>query len=342
MEDPELAIKGLISRLLGESYVDKFSYEVIGQEENKYDVFEISGNSQEPTVTLRGNNGVSLSMALNYYLKYMCNSSVSWGRNGTGDNLQLPNPLPTPQSTVRIVSPHKLRYYQNVCTVSYSMVWWDFERWQREIDWMALNGLNFILSFTGQEYVWKKLYESLGLTNAEIQSFFSGPAFLAWQRMGNIRGWAGPLDYGWIEKQVNLQKQIIEEIRMFGMINIFPGFSGHVPKGIKRVYPNAELIRSSNWGGFGDQYSEDYLLEPTDPLFKSIGKSYYTILIETFGSDHYFNTDTYNEMTPSSKNLDFLKETNAAIFEAMLAVDPDAVFVMQGWLFRNNNSKHTI
>jgi hypothetical protein len=42
------------------------------------------------------------------------------------------------------------RYYQNVCTVSYSMAWWDWARWERELDWMALNGINLALAFTGK------------------------------------------------------------------------------------------------------------------------------------------------------------------------------------------------
>jgi len=74
----------------------------------------------------------------------------------------------------------------NVCTVSYSSVWWDWERWEQEIDWMALQGINLPLSFTGQEYIWTKLYNKFGLTEAELQEYFSGPAFLAWNRMGNV------------------------------------------------------------------------------------------------------------------------------------------------------------
>ena len=225
------------------------------------------------------------------------------------------------------------RYYQNVCTVSYSMAWWSWARWEREIDWMAMNGLNFILSFTGQEYVWQKFYTSLGLTDEEIKSFFSGPAFLAWQRMGNIRGWGGPLDDGWIKKQAKLQLKITAQLRLFGMINILPGFAGHVPKGIQRVFPSANLTRNTNWGALGANFSEDYLLEPTDPLFLQLGKTYYEMITEEYGNDHYFNTDTYNEMTPSSGDLTFLKETNAAIYKAMASFDSEAVFVMQGWLF---------
>ena len=215
------------------------------------------------------------------------------------------------------------------------MAWWSWARWEREIDWMAMNGLNFILSFTGQEYIWQKFYNFLGLTDAEIKEFFSGPAFLAWQRMGNIRGWGGPLDDGWIKKQADIQKQVVERIRQFGMINILPGFAGHVPKGLQRIYPSAKLTRNAQWGRFGANYSEDYLLEPTDPLFLTLGQQFYKMLVEEFGNDHYFNADTYNEMKPSSSDLKFLKETNMAIYDAMAKVDSEAVFVMQGWLFHS-------
>ena len=231
------------------------------------------------------------------------------------------------------------RYYQNVCTVSYSMVWWDFSRWEREIDWMAMNGINLPLSFTGQEAVWQKFYTNLGLSDEEITSYFSGAAFLAWLRMGNLRKWGGPLDDNWIESQAALQSQIVERVRLFGMLNVLPGFSGHVPSGIKKIYPNASLVRNAEWGGFNQTYSEDYLLEPTDPLFQKLGTMFYQLLISQFGTDHMYNTDTYNEMDPSSTNLTFLADTNKAIYDAMVAVDKEAVFVMQGWLFHSGINK---
>ena len=227
------------------------------------------------------------------------------------------------------------RYYQNVCTVSYSMVWWDFARWQQEIDWMALNGLNLILSFTGQEYVWRQLYSSLGITETELQQYFSGAAFLAWQRMGNIKGWGGPLDNEWIDSQAQLQKQILNSTRQFGMINVLPGFSGHVPDAIARIYPNASLIKSAAWGNFNSTYTEVYLLQPTDPIFATLGRAFYNFLIVEFGTDHVYNCDTYNEMDPSSSDPTFLANTNGAIYEAMAAVDQDAIFLMQAWLFHS-------
>lgn len=200
---------------------------------------------------------------------------------------------------------------------------------------MAMNGLNLILSFTGQEYVWQKFYSSLGVNDTAIKAFFSGPAFLAWQRMGNLRRWGGPLDNGWIQSQADLQKLIIARIREFGMVNVFPGFAGHVPAALKDLYPNASFTRNRGWTGFNSTYSDDYLLQPNNTLFKQLGQMYYKMLIDEYGTDHVFNCDTYNEMTPVSTNLTYLADVNKAIYEAMKTVDEDAVFLMQGWLFHS-------
>ena len=103
--NPIPAIQGLVKRLLGEDYVGRFSYEAITSET---DVFEIDSDGRKPV--LRGNNGVSLASALNYYLKYWCNCSVTWGRNGTGDQLRMPDILPLPAAVLKVTSPVKYRY----------------------------------------------------------------------------------------------------------------------------------------------------------------------------------------------------------------------------------------
>ena len=82
-------------------------------------------------------------------------------------------------------------------------------RWEQEIDWMALNGINLPLAFVGQEYVWRQVYLQLGLPDSDLASFFSGPAFLPWQRMGNVYEWGGPLPLTWIESRSQLQTRIL-------------------------------------------------------------------------------------------------------------------------------------
>lgn len=106
--DPLTAIKGLVGRILGKEYIDKFMYEVI-PDSNGYDVFQVDNINATNKPVLRGNNGVALASALNYYLKYYCSCSISWGRNGTGDQLKLPTHLPLPDKVERVVSPNKYR-----------------------------------------------------------------------------------------------------------------------------------------------------------------------------------------------------------------------------------------
>lgn len=49
------------------------------------------------------------------------------------------------------------------------------------------------------------MYLTLGLNETEIDDYFTGPAFLAWGRMGNLHTWGGPLPSSWHLKQSYLQ-----------------------------------------------------------------------------------------------------------------------------------------
>ena len=51
------------------------------------------------------------------------------------------------------------------------------------------------------------------------------------------------------------------------------------------------------------------------------------------GTDHVYNVDTFNEMNPASSDPGYLANTSAAVFAGMRAADPDAIWLMQGWLF---------
>src|SRR5690606_11076345 len=99
------------------------------------DVFAIE--SEGGTVEVRGSTPVAALAGVHWYLKYHCHCQVSW----CGDQLNLPDPLPALQEEVRRVSRCRHRAYLNYCTFGYTMAWWDWSQWEREIDWMALNGV---------------------------------------------------------------------------------------------------------------------------------------------------------------------------------------------------------
>ena len=43
--------------------------------------------------------------------------------------------------------------------------------------------------------------------------------------------------------------------------------------------------------------------------------------------------DTFNEMDPPSGDLDALEASSKAVYGSMAAIDSDAVWLMQAWLF---------
>ncbi|CAJ0958898.1 unnamed protein product [Ranitomeya imitator] len=245
-----------------------------------------------------------------------------WARTGEGttDLSTNCNWMRGPWSHIQLkcIVAQGFRYYQNVCTSSYSFVWWDWARWEKEIDWMALNGINMPLAFTGQEVIWQRVFLTLGLNQSEIDDFFTGPAFLAWGRMGNIHTWGGPLSSNWMKKQLFLQKKIVERMRSLGMITVLPAFAGHIPQGLLRIFPKINVTRLGGWSNFNCTYSCSYLLDPEDPLFQKIGRLFMTEIIREFGTDHIYNADTFNEMTPTSSEPAYLSAISSSIFKSMV------------------------
>nr|WP_321484676.1 alpha-N-acetylglucosaminidase [uncultured Draconibacterium sp.] len=317
---PSSPEEGLIQRILPE-YASHFVVEMdsVGSD----DWFEIESVNNK--IVLRGNNGVSIASALYYYLKEYANCQITW--NGT--NLNLPEELPTVPEKVHKDSPYEYRYYLNYCTFNYSMSWWDWKRWEKEIDWMALHGINMPLAITGEEYIWDQVYRSFGFTDEDLDPFFSGPSYFSWFWMGNLDGWGGPLPMSWKESHRDLQQKILQRQRELGMKPVLPAFTGHVPASFKKHFPDANL-KQTNWG---NDFEDTFILDADDPLFAEIGKKFLEVQKEIYGTDHLYSADTFNENEPPSDDPQYLSELSSKVFEGMKAADPDAVWVMQGWLF---------
>jgi alpha-N-acetylglucosaminidase len=287
------------------------------------DEFEIE--SVHGKVMLRGTSGVAVASALYHYLTEYAHCQITWN----GSNLAMPEKLPPVPAKVRKETVYQYRYNLNYCTFNYSMSWWDWDRWQKEIDWMALHGINMPLAITGEEYVWLQVYKEMGFTGDDLQDFFSGPAYFGWFWMGNLDGWGGPLPLSWMESHKTLQQQILRRERELGMKPVLPAFTGHVPAAFRKKYPDAQL-KATNWtNGFGDTY----ILDSQDPLFAEIGKRFLNKQKELYGTDHLYSADTFNENEPPTDDPAYLSKLSERIYQGMEQADPDAVWVMQGWLF---------
>ena len=292
------------------------------------DSFELE--SRGPRIVLRGNTGVAIASALYYYLETYCHCQITW--NGT--NLRLPSRLPAIKGIIRRSSPYTWRYYLNYCTFNYSMSWWDWPRWEKEIDWMALHGINMPLAITGEEDTWYEVYREMGLSDDQLRDFFSGPAYFAWFWMGNLDGWGGPLSKHWMESHRHLQQKILQRERALGMKPVLPAFTGHVPAGFQQRFPSAKLKRTNWKNGFADTY----ILDSRDSLFTVIAKKFLEAQTRVFGTDHFYSADTFNENEPPSDDPAFLAGLSRQLYAGMREADPDAVWVMQGWLFYSDRA----
>ena len=282
------------------------------------DFFELdqAGNK----VVIRGNSWVNIASGLNWYLKYYAGVHLSWNQM----QAKLPAKLPAVTKKERRETDLSLRYDFNYCTFSYSMAFWDWKRWEKEIDWMALHGVNLPLAIVGEECVWRNMLLKLGYTEKEVGEFIAGPAFLAWWEMNNLEGWGGPLPTSWYARQEKLQKQILARMKQLGMHPVLPGYCGMVPHDAKEKL-GLNVADAGLWNGFQRPAN----LLPTDARFSEIATLYYNELTKLFGKADYYSMDPFHESN-DDPNIDYAK-AGQAMMQAMKRVNPKAVWVIQGW-----------
>ena len=293
----------------------KFKIELV---KNQKDFFELDQSGKH--VVVRGNTWVNIASGINWYLKYYAGIQLSWN----GMTAKLPAVLPKVKNKERHETDLKLRYNFNYCTFSYSMAFWNWKRWQQEIDWMALHGVNMPLAIVGEECVWRNMLFKPGYTKKEVNDFIAGPAFLAWWEMNNLEGWGGPNPDSWYAQQEKLQKQILKRMKEYGMTPVLPGYSGMMPHDAKQ-----KLGLDVTDGGMWNGYIRPSNLSPTDNRFMEIAKLYYKELTALYGKAEYYSMDPFHESNDDSK-IDY-DAAGQELMKAMKSENPKAVWVVQGW-----------
>ena len=202
---------GLLKRILPHGKdASRFTCVIDGSHSGK-DWFAISCDGQ--TVSIKGPNNVSLAAGINWFLNKV-GIDISWNMS----KAKLPTSLPIVSEETH-TSTVDYRYYLNFCTHSYTMAFWDWSRWQQEIDWMALHGINLPLITEGMECVWRKvLMDGYGYDSLDkVNKFVTGPAYFGWFFMNNMTEWGGPLPQKWYDQQEQLAKKIFRRLSEYGI-----------------------------------------------------------------------------------------------------------------------------
>ncbi|KAG7360271.1 alpha-N-acetylglucosaminidase (NAglu) tim-barrel domain containing protein [Nitzschia inconspicua] len=371
------AVYDLIDRVLGNPELKKaFDLAVVPGDRRDKPWFRIEQNTTfvgDPNIIRITATSVSeLTAGLGHYFKEYCNFTIEWSTGGRagGSHIIIPDiwPVPLHQSPemINAATPRSVSfslqvqrtvswsYLMNVCTHSYSLVWYDWEAWQSLIDGFALRGINMILALTGQEEIQYQVFSKLGVRDHDIRSWFNGPAFLTWSRGQNEygSGIAGPLPRSFMKSQWHLQREhILPRLRSLGIVGVLPAFQGNVPIQIKTLFQDSNITQQGETGW----------IDALDPLFGRIADLWMSKLIQDFGTDHYYQTDGYfnggtapwmhmatGQLNPNSKpSKDSLNgkspvsrshdeswyRRGRAVYAGLSRTDPQAYWLYQGFAF---------
>lgn len=320
----------VLVRVMGQEKRDRFVLRYQATDTTDYFIVQVDNDKVEVT----GSSPTAICRGVYHYLRNNTQSIVSW----SGTAINIPENLQAYTDTIS--SPYPYRYYLNTVTHGYTMPYWDWGRWEQEIDWMAMHGMNMPLIAGAHEAILFRTFKRLGLTEEEALDYFSGPAHFPWNRMGNIGAWDGPPPVSFFQKQIDLTHKMLDRMRELQMEPIVHAFAGFVPEALKRIYPNEEL-RKLGWGGFKEKV---HILAPKSDLYSKIGTLYIKEWEKEFGKGKYYLADSFNEMDvplsddPHEAAME-LAGFGEAVFNPIIKANPDAVWVMQGWTFPYHKDK---
>lgn len=315
------AVTALLNRIGGDGTADRF-VTIVDESisSNGKEAFVITRQDGKPCI--KGSNISAVTTGINWYLNHYAHVNLSWNNLTTdlsGKTLPVPTTDETHESSV------DYRYYLNYCTFSYSMSVWTWDRWQKEIDWMALHGINMPLQIVGLDVVWRNLLvNDLGYTKDEANAFIAGPCFQAWWGMNNLEGWGGPNPDWWYTRQEELAKKILARERELGMQPVLPGYAGMVPSNIesKKGY---KANNQGNWCNF----VRPYILNPNSDAFTEISALYYKRLKELMGTSEYYSMDPFHEGA-NTAGID-VGSAYSKIADAMYKANSNGKWVIQFW-----------
>ena len=343
------AICDLLDRIGGRGTSSLIETEIDRSLNSLSDVFVIGAKNGKPYI--KGTTPSALTAGIGWYLNHHAKVNIAWNslnEKTTGQAYADLSNLPVPTAEEIHTCDARYRYYLNYCTFGYSMTTWTWKRWQQEIDWMALHGINMPLQIIGLEEVWRKFLtlENEGTrkyhyTDQEAKAFVAGPAFTAWWGMNNLEGWGGTSadgwggvqDDAWYTRQATLASQILSRQRELGMQPVLPGFSGMVPHDFTTKTGVATDNNGGNWCGF----VRPYIIDPTDERFADIAKDYYDCLNDVMGESQYYSMDPFHEGGSISSGK--YTEAYKAVYDAMEAARSGSQWVIQQWQWNGNQKK---
>ncbi|MFE0022260.1 alpha-N-acetylglucosaminidase [Amycolatopsis sp. NPDC059021] len=283
------------------------------------DAYRISG--QRGRIVVEGTSPAVLLTGVHTYLREVAKADISW----TGQQLNLPRRLPAPDQPIlrRADVPHRFAF--NDTNDGYTAPYADWAYWEREIDVLALHGINEVLVYLGQDEVYRRTFREFGYGDADVRAWVPGPAHQPWWLLQNMSGFAGPVSDQLLGRRIALARKIVGRLRELGMTPVLPGYFGTVPPKFTEHNPGARVVAQGRWGGF----ERPDWLDPRNEYFAKVAASFYRNQSVLYGDSAMYKMDLLHEGgNPGDVPV---PEAAKAVQHALRSAHPDAIWAILGW-----------
>jgi len=310
-------VRHVLGRLLGER-ATQFDLSAI-EDSGGHERFRIS--NVHGRIKVEGTTPSSLLFGVNWYLKYIAHVEIS--TNGT--RLGSLRTWPLPVAAIEMETPYAYRYALNQNVDGYTAPYWSWERWEHEIDILALSGINAMILERGMEAVLYETFRDVGYSDAEIRGWITQPAHQNWQLMGNLCCFGGPISAGLMQRRVVSAQQIVARLRELGITPVLPGFYGIVPADFQKKFPGAHVVAQGEWAGF----TRPGWLDPRDPMFARLAGRFYRHQRDLFGDSDIYDMEVFQEGGDSGDVP--VPEAARDVQNALSMAHSDASWMMLAW-----------
>jgi alpha-N-acetylglucosaminidase len=308
----------LVTRLLGEERAGQLELVAL-----RYDgVEEFVIERADQWVRVSATTDSALLAGVNTYLSSVAGVNVSWN----GDSLdRLPRTLPLPSSAIRQTASLTHRFALNDTDDAYTGPYRDWTAWEREIDVLALHGINRVFVPVGAEAVYLETFTRLGYTENELLRWIPLPSHQPWWLLQNMSGFPSAMSAELVRRRAELGARLVRRLRELGITPVLPGYFGTVPPGFAERAPDARTVAQGDWVGFD---RPDWL-DPTCPAFERVAAAFYASSARLFGRTDQYKMDLLHEGGQAGDTP--VGPASKAVQDALDQANPGATWVFLGW-----------
>lgn len=271
-------------------------------------------------IRVEGSTPSALLFGLNWYLKYIAHCQILPNGDRVGAAA-----FPLPQGVIERSTRYAYRLALNENVDGYSAPYWSWPQWQREIDVLALSGINAVLIERGTDSVLYDTLRGVGYSDSAIRRWLAAPAHQNWQLMGNLCCFGGPVSRALLRKRLLSTQRIIARLRELGMTPVLPGYYGIVPNGFRRRFPGSHVVPQGRWAGF----ARPGWLDPRDPMFARLAEAFYRHQRQLLGDSSIYDMEVFQEGGQAGDIP--VAQAARAVQGALLRAHPGASWMMLAW-----------